>query len=48
VTFSLNFLKTKNRQMNNTYLENVDVSLTFLLCLGIETKGDDVGDAVVD
>lgn len=35
--------------MNNyAYFENVVVSLTFLLCLGKEVKGDDEGDAVVD
>lgn len=31
-----------------TYLENVDVSLTFLLCLGTATNEDGDGDAVVD
>lgn len=34
--------------LTNAYLENVEVSLTFLLCLVIDINGDDEGDAVVD
>lgn len=36
------------KQIGNAYLEIVEVSLTFRLCLGIEIKEDDEGDTVVD
>lgn len=36
------------KKIGNAYLENVEVSLTFRLCLGIEINGDDEGDTVVD
>lgn len=37
-----------NKIIYNSYVENVEGSLMLHLCLGIATKGDDEGDAVVE